>query len=154
MAPPVAPLGDRAARERYPPGGMAAFCHRTQHLIRSEAVPPGGPAHQARPSQPSRDGGKQASRSVGEGWGRGAVPLWTPLPVLPPTPGWVGESAGAQDHLGLEIPAQPLSALSVDDPDDSAAISPRGDASSAVQYALFALKPDEDARTEEPGSGE
>jgi hypothetical protein len=88
------------------------------------------------------------------GSGGRAAPLWTPLPVLPPTPGWVGASAGAQDHLGLEIPAQLLSALSVGDPDDSATISPRGDASGAVQDALFALKPDEDACTEEPGSEE
>jgi len=72
-----------------------------------------------------------------------------------PLGGWEGASAGAQNHLGLEIPAQLLSALSVGDPDDSAAISPRGGArSGAIQDALFALKPDEDARTEEPGSEE
>jgi hypothetical protein len=45
--------------------------------------------------------------------------------------------------------------LSVGDPDDSAAISPRGGArSGAIQDALFAPEPDEDTRTEEPGSEE
>ncbi len=42
MAPPVAPLGDRAARERYPSGGMAAFCHCTHRLILGEAGQTGG----------------------------------------------------------------------------------------------------------------
>ena len=44
MAPPVAPLGNRAVRERYPSGGMAAFCHRTHRLIHGEAVQIGGRA--------------------------------------------------------------------------------------------------------------
>ena len=59
---------------------------------------------------------------------------------------------GAYDHLGLEIPTQLLSALSLGDPDYSQATSPRGSArSGAIQDALFAPERDEDACTEEPG---
>ncbi len=58
---------------------------------------------------------------------------------------------GAYDHLGLEIPPQLSSALSLGDPDYSQATSPRGGArGGAIQDALFVPDGDEDACTEEP----
>jgi len=64
-------------------------------------------------------------------------------------------AAKAYEHLGLAIPAQLLSLLSVGDSYQSGAMSSRGGPrSGAVQDVLFAAASDEDACTEEPGSGD
>ncbi|MGO9149852.1 MAG: Holliday junction branch migration DNA helicase RuvB [Acidimicrobiales bacterium] len=64
-------------------------------------------------------------------------------------------AAKAYEHLGLAIPAQLLSLLSVGDLYQSGAMSSRGGPrGGAVQDVLFAAAPDEDVCTEEPGSGD
>ena len=62
---------------------------------------------------------------------------------------------GAYAHLGLAVPAQLASALSIGDPASSDLAGPaRGSRAAAVQDALFATEPGGDGCTEDPGQGD
>ena len=64
-------------------------------------------------------------------------------------------SAGAYEHLGLDIPAQQLSVLSFGDLDRSSATGPRaGPGADAIQDVLFPAASEDDICTEEPRSGD
>jgi Holliday junction DNA helicase RuvB len=64
-------------------------------------------------------------------------------------------SAGAYEHLGLDIPAQQSSALSFGDLDRSSATGPRaGLGAGAIQDVLFPAGSEDDTCTEEPRSGD